>query len=104
MNCCSREDGLWFRSLSRLDVQGEEVLGQEGIGEDCLCLMQQVVRGDGIARRIPGAEVGESQLLDPSFRCGLSRHGAGGVLALEGHLRFGVGEGCFMDQQIGAAG
>ena len=47
--------------------------------------------------------MGEGQLFDPASAA-VWAAGAGGVLALECHLRFGMGKGGFVDQQIGAAG
>ena len=52
----SRTVAAWF------DVNAEEVLGQQRVGEDRLGLVQQVLGRDRVARHVARAQVGEHQL------------------------------------------
>ncbi len=87
------------------DFVGEEVFGHEGVGEDGLGFEEEVFPfGAAVAGGVARAEVGHDELADSGKLGGLGGHGGGGMLAGEGHFGVGVGEGGFVDEDVGVAG
>jgi len=93
---------LFFLGLA--DFMGVEVVGHEGVGEDGAGFGQEVFQNNGVAGGIAGAEVGHDQLLDSGGEGNLSSHGGSGMEPLVSKFGILVGEGGFMDEDIGSTG